>query len=382
MVPMGKKQPAKLIFASSENADMLYATGFRASDPLIFLEDGGESILVMNDLEYNRAKAESKVDTVLRTKFYKDQLKESGKEVSLENVINLVLKERDIKELAVPNTFPTGLYLQLVGKQYSVKTTKESFFPQREIKTEEELRAIEQAQSVNEEALEKALDMIRGASIKDGVLHLGGEVLTSERVMTELLHFYLERGYSCPHDMIVACGPHSAIPHHDGEGPLYANQPIIIDLFPRSIETGYWADMTRTVVKGRAPERLKRMYQAVLASQEAALSMIKEGVLGTEVHDKVISVLEEYGFPLEDIGGTPQGMIHGTGHGLGLDIHEKPSLSESPWGDNVLIAGQVVTVEPGLYYEGFGGVRIEDFVVVQKNGCKNLTKAKKFLEIP
>ena len=110
--------------------------------------------------------------------------------------------------------------------------------------------------------------------------------------------------------------------------------------------------------------------------------MIKEGVLGTEVHDKVISVLEEYGFPLEDIGGTPQGMIHGTGHGLGLDIHEKPSLSESPWGDNVLIAGQVVTVEPGLYYEGFGGVRIEDFVVVQKNGCKNLTKAKKFLEIP
>lgn len=145
------------------------------------------------------------------------------------------------------------------------------------------------------------------------------------------------------------------------------------------MRSGYWADMTRTVVKGKAPENLKKMYDAVLAAQETVLGRVKEGVLANTIHSEALRVLGSHGFKTGVVRGMPQGFIHNTGHGLGLEIHEKPRLGSE--NKEPLKAGNVVTVEPGLYYTGIGGVRIEDLVVVTKRGCRNLTKAEKFLEL-
>jgi Xaa-Pro aminopeptidase len=167
-------------------------------------------------------------------------------------------------------------------------------------------------------------------------------------------------------------------PHRVGSGPLRPNRAIILDVFPQSIETGYWADMTRTVVRGRASEGLRRMYRAVAEAQDAALATIRDGVDGKEAHQAVLGVFKEYGFKTGKIDGRMQGFFHGTGHGVGLEIHEPPRLNAR---GGPLRAGMAVTVEPGLYYTRWGGVRIEDLVVVTKTGCRNLTRFPRQLEL-
>ena len=164
------------------------------------------------------------------------------------------------------------------------------------------------------------------------------------------------------------------MPHNTGKGIIYANKPIIIDIFPRSQKTGYFGDMTRTVLRGRPTEGLVKMYEAVLEGQKVGINMIKEGIKTSRVHQTITNLFKQRGFDTGKINGKPQGFIHSTGHGLGLEIHEPPRLGA---GNEMLKAGNVVTVEPGLYYEKLGGIRLEDVVLVTKGGCKNLTKFKK-----
>jgi Xaa-Pro aminopeptidase len=176
----------------------------------------------------------------------------------------------------------------------------------------------------------------------------------------------------------VACGEDGCDPHNQGSGPLVADRPIILDVFPRDTRSRYFADITRTVVKGRATARVRRMYEAVAAGQSAGLLAIRAGVQGEQVHRTVQETLEGFGFQTGEVDGRMQGFFHGTGHGLGLEIHELPRVSRLPV---TLQAGHVVTVEPGLYYPGHGGVRIEDVVVVTEAGCRNLTSYPKLLEV-
>jgi Xaa-Pro aminopeptidase len=176
----------------------------------------------------------------------------------------------------------------------------------------------------------------------------------------------------------VACGEEGCDPHNQGSGPLAPDQPIIIDVFPRDTRSRYFADITRTVVKGRASAQVRRMYEAVAAGQAAALADIRDGVAADMVHRKVQATLEGFGFRTGEENGRMQGFFHGTGHGLGLEIHELPRVSKLPV---ALRSGHVVTVEPGLYYPGHGGVRIEDVVVVTGTGCRNLTTYPKTLEV-
>jgi Xaa-Pro aminopeptidase len=187
----------------------------------------------------------------------------------------------------------------------------------------------------------------------------------------------LSQGCEAP-DIIIACGKGSSDPHWQGEGELLADEPIVIDMVPRSKKERYYSDMTRTVVRGTPSDELKDMYSAVLDSQVAAINKIKAGVSGSEIHNVVCDVLEERGYETArgKNGEVTEGFIHSTGHGVGLDIHEGPNLSES---GRELKAGCVVTVEPGLYYKNIGGVRIEDVVVVTQGGCKNLTMFEKNL---
>ena len=379
MVPKMKKNTARLIYGSSENPDMLYTTRFFVPDRFIYLEHRNKKFIVMSDLEFERAKKQCKGCTVLSLRSYKDKLRRVGKKFSLVNVVDTLLKEHRISEIEVPEDFPTWLYKKLVNNKYKVKCSRDAFFPERAIKNKDEQRAIKAIQHVNEKSMEFALKMLRQAKVRNNKLYLKGKPLTSERLKRALNHFYLDNDCTCPEGMIIACGEQTALPHHRGSGILLANKPIIIDLFPRSMKTGYWADMSRTVVKGKAQKKLKAMYDAVLASQKHALSMIKEGVLASTVHNETLKMLGSHGFRTGMMSGVPQGMIHTTGHGLGLEIHENPRLGSE--NKEPLLAGNVVTVEPGLYYKKIGGIRIEDVVIVTKTGCRNLTKAKKFLEL-
>jgi Xaa-Pro aminopeptidase len=224
----------------------------------------------------------------------------------------------------------------------------------------------------------RAEELLGAASNEDGRLIHEGEPLTSERLKEAIEIDLLRNGYALD-ETIVACGADAADPHDRGSGPLEAGEPIIVDIFPRSKETGYHGDLTRTFCVGEPSETVRSWYDLTLDAQRAALETIEAGISGSAVHDAVCDVYEDAGLPtLRADGDTETGFIHTTGHGIGLDVHEYPRLSEQ---EIELEAGNVVTVEPGLYDPAVGGVRIEDLVVVTEDGHENLTGYGKELAI-
>jgi len=189
--------------------------------------------------------------------------------------------------------------------------------------------------------------------------------------------FLISRG-AVPSHTIVACGKEAADPHQIGAGYLKAHQPIIVDIFPRLVSSGYWGDMTRTFVKGKASSELRKMYRTVREGQDIGLSMICDGASGLKIHQAIQNHFAGRGFFTGTRRGRQVGFFHGTGHGVGLEVHEMPRISVR---DDILRSGHVVTVEPGLYYPDIGGVRLEDLVVVRNEGGDNLTRFRRKLEI-
>ncbi|MFQ5654764.1 MAG: M24 family metallopeptidase, partial [Planctomycetota bacterium] len=277
----------------------------------------------------------------------------------------------------VPARFPVRAADRLREEGFTLVVSKEPFFPRRAVKTPEEILRIEAAQEATEEVMLDAIEQIRRTEIRGDELHLDGETLTAERLKMRVRKLLLERGYNVG-EIIVAPGDQGCDPHNTGSGPLRAGETIIIDIFPRHIENRYWGDMTRTVVKGEPSSELRKLHAAVEKAQRVALEEIGPGVRGADVHRKVSESLEMDGFATTCTNGTWKGFFHGTGHGVGLDIHEAPRLSKN---GPVLEEGMVVTVEPGLYYPGLGGVRIEDLVVVTADGCRNLNRASRELVV-
>jgi Xaa-Pro aminopeptidase len=245
----------------------------------------------------------------------------------------------------------------------------------RRAKDDQELSWIRQAQETTESAMRMACELVAHASVgQAGMLLLDGQPLTSERVRAAIDHWLLDRGYSNP-PSIVAGGPAGADCHDHGSGQLYTGQPIIIDIFPRDQHTRYNGDCTRTVVHGQIPERLAAMHAAVVAAKEAAQQATRAGMTGEAVHEATCQAILAHGFSV----GLPDthaplsycGMTHGTGHGIGLEVHEPPLLDKK---GPVLVVGDVLTIEPGLYCREIGGVRVEDMVVVTQDGCENLNR--------
>lgn len=364
---------------SDHNSDLYYATGFLAGDPFLFTRIGNEKILLMNDLEYGRAKLESRADTVVMSSIYSKKAKEAGVErPGFIHVMDQYYKERGIKKVLVPGSFGLQYADPLRALGYTVEVQPDPVFPERVIKRADEIAAIEEAQRVTEVAVQKAFDVLAAASIKDGMVWHEGKVLTAEKLKETMDEVFFKEHHTCP-EMIVAPHPQSCDPHNRGSGPIPANQPIVFDIFPRSLKTRYWADMSRTVVKGVATDGVKKLYDAVLESQTAGLNAIKAGVRGDEVHAECQKVFDRLGYKTgPNAEGHIEGYIHSTGHGVGLDIHEMPSVGRLP---STLDEGAVVTVEPGLYYRAIGGIRLEDMALVTKDGHRNLTKFPKYLEI-
>ena len=366
-----------MIAASEIDSNLYYATGFLAPDPFIFIQCGEEKILVMSDLEVDRARSQGRVDTVLSYSAYEARLRESGtKPPGLLDVLDMVLLERKASRLLVPGNFGIEYADSLRARGYTLTAKREPFFEERVVKSEEEIEHITATQRATEEAVDAAKEAIRAARVGgDGFLRLDGELLTSE-ALKKIINVKLMESDCIAQHTIVAAGVHGVDPHHQGAGPIRANESIVMDVFPRSGRSRYFSDMTRTVVKGKASPKLKAMYRSVLNAQERGIELIRDGADGKAIHSEVNQVLEKDGFTTGMVGGRMQGFFHGTGHGLGLDIHEPPRISKM---GAVLKSGYVVTVEPGLYYLDAGAVRIEDLVVVTSTGCRNLTKFPKGL---
>lgn len=370
---------AILMIASSENdANMLYAVGLFVPDPFPYIDQNGKKTIVMSDLEIDRAKAQSKADEVLPYSTYRDRLKKRGIDhPKMTDVVAEVLQERQIKSVLVPDNFPVGYADRLREKGIAVYAKEDPFFEQRASKTEEELARISAVSRHTESAMRAAIETIGEATVKNGVLYGPDGPLTSE-TLKRLIHIHLlERGCIAEHT-IVAGGIQGCDPHNQGSGPLRAGEPVIIDVFPKSAATGYYADITRTVVKGTAPDALKRMYDTVLEAQQVVFDRLKDGVEGEGIHQAVQDFFKGKGYETGEKDGRMQGFFHGTGHGIGLEIHELPRIAPMPC---TLRTGHVVTVEPGLYYAAVGGVRIEDNVVVTPTGYKHLTQMEKRLEV-
>jgi Xaa-Pro aminopeptidase len=297
---------------------------------------------------------------------------------ALVEILDLVLRERGVRSVIVPANFSALLADQLRAKGFSVQIKRDPFFAEREIKTREEVNHIAESLRVARLGLEAGIRTLKRTKIKrDGYLYLNGRRLTSEMLKAAVNTTIMAQGW-LPSHTIISSGNQCVDPHHEGSGAIRAHTSIIFDIFPRSQNTGYFGDLSRTVVRGRASEKLKAIYAAVQEGQRIGYEMIRDGINGKEVHEKILTLFDSRGFTTGRRNGRMQGFFHGTGHGLGLDIHEAPRIAGV---DATLRAGHVVTVEPGLYYLGLGGVRLEDVVLVTPSGNRNLTDCPQFLEV-
>jgi Xaa-Pro aminopeptidase len=371
-----KKKQNLLLISNTENAiDIHYLCEVSPPEAAVFLKKGKEQILLVSEMEYNRIRRSVKTDITVA---HPGQIGINPRKKLSEWILKLVEKN-ELTSVDVPASFPVGISDLLRQSGIEICVIDHPPCPQREIKKEDEIKAVEQSQRAAVSAMKAAINLIALSTItRKGILVEGGKTLTSERVRSFINHTLLDHDCTAE-ETIVAGGPLSADPHERGSGPLYAGQPIVIDIFPRSGKTGYWGDITRTVCRGPAPAALKKQYAAVKAAQAAQLKMLKAGVRANTVHKTGADLMTARGFKTETVDGVAQGFIHGTGHGVGLEIHEAPRVS--PANRKTLKDGHIVTIEPGLYYSDIGGVRIEDTVLITQDGYKMIAPCPKQLEV-
>src|SRR4051812_41379482 len=336
-----------MVADSDHDANMLYAVGMFVPDAFIYLRLRGREYIAMSDLEIDRARKQAPHCKVLSYSRYQKKLKEAGtKRPGMADVVSAILRERGVRRVLVPNNFPLGLAGDLKKYRITVKPRPGTFFPEREEKNGDEVKKISAALTMAEVGMAEGIQVLRACKIsKDRKLMYHNLPLTSERLRS-VIDTAILRANGLANHTIVAGGKQGCDPHESGYGPLRAHEPIILDIFPRSQKTGYFGDITRTVVRGRASEAVRRLYDTVLEGQRLAFKKMRAGTNTAEIHKLVEDFFENRGYKTGRKNGRMQGFFHGTGHGLGLEIHEAPRVGKNSSGQ--LRVGQVVTVEPGL----------------------------------
>ena len=388
-----KEAGALLLYSESfKNPNMYYLTRFLAPDPFILLKKlDNPPTVVVNPMEFPRAQKELLVKGVSSYADYNYleiiKAAEDPKLGVMKFLASVVKKELGQGiTISVPHNFSSMATDVLRKAGLTLKPMFNVIEGARETKEPEEINEIKRVQEVVERVTAEIINLIADCDVgpKNTLIHKANgkkRPLTVGVVKSLMAHGFIDN-WCAFEELIVACGPPSADPHYHGnpEDELKANQPIILDIYPRSIRKRYWTDMTRTVVKGRASREVKKMFDAVLEAKNACMDALHEGVLGSEMFNLCCDLLEKAGY--DTIRGGKQiekGFTHNLGHGVGLEIHEGPSMSEVY--KFPLKGHSIVTVEPGLYDPKIGGVRIEDIVEVKKKGCNNLTKIYVQLEI-
>jgi Xaa-Pro aminopeptidase len=362
------------------NNTLLWRIRFMVGDPVCLLEipdsSGMRSVLLLRDIEMQRARQTAKVDEVGCPADFTPEGGLSGdRETATAQAAAECLRRSGVTEVVADRSLPLIFAEFLTRAGISVRCDTELWVADRRQKSEEEIDHLREAQGVTEQAMQYACNLVGTAEARSGgVLYRDNEPLTSERVRTAIDHFLMDQGFSNPRS-IVAGGPTGADCHDVGSGELLTGLPVIVDIFPRNRSTLYWGDCTRTVVHGDIPDEIKAMHQTVRNAKAAGEKAVAPGVTGEDVHRATIAVIKADGFntglPGNDDPDSYCAMTHGSGHGIGLDVHEPPLLDmKGP----ELLAGDALTIEPGLYRRDMGGVRVEDMVVVTNDGCINLNK--------
>lgn len=353
-------------YANTTDSNLLYLLQHKITDPVFFLATKEQSLVFLSDIDIEAfADTGAKEVTPVSIRTYRTGARGTRTEMAVATAEKILAEFAIGKELSVPASFPLALADGLRERGYTLSVS-EPWCPKRSGKKEGEVSAIKATADVVVGAYQMVEDMLEQADSRDGELYLQGEQLTSEYLRRTVEHYLLEHECASNAGMVISCGKDAAKPHAEGSGPLRAGESIIVDLFPQSLVTHYYADMTRTYVKGQPRKELQAMYTAVSEAKAASLDALRPGMPTKELYEVSASVIRKHGF---DVG--EKGYIHSLGHGVGVSVHEAPSLA--PQSDEVLEPGNVVTIEPGLYYPDIGGVRIEDTVVVTKDGHLNVT---------
>src|SRR3984893_13463443 len=323
---MSETPPSLIIAASESDSTLAYACRFLAPDPFVFLQVNGRKTLLMSDLEVDRARAQARVDEVLSLSEWEAKARQRWPQPRLTDTVSLLLEDYGVKAVEVPGDFPLELADRLRERGGTVPPRPSPFLPERVVKTAEEVAAIEETQRHTETALEAAIQVLRESVIRGDEVIYRNRPLTSEDLKKTVNVSLMENDCIAEHT-IIACGEQGVDPHNQGSGPIRPNQGIIFDIFPRSSRTRYYADMTRTVVKGKASDELRRLYDAVLVSHLRGTELIHAGAYGSAIHAEVNRTLESRGYKTGVVNGRNQGFFHGTGHGVGLRILPAPPIS-------------------------------------------------------
>jgi Xaa-Pro aminopeptidase len=365
--------PPLLYADTATSADQLYFSRVGVHDPFIAFGVGRRRLTVQSALELGRIKKARTFDEVLPLEAWRARAEKRhpGRKAGPAEIIAALARAYRLRGFRVPDDFPAALFLKLRALGLRIETADGPMFPEREIKTPAEAAAIREGNRLSAIGFTRTEEILRCARIRRRRLFYQGQPLTSERLRFAIDSAILAEGGRAD-DTIVAGGDQACDPHERGHGPLHAHELIIVDIFPRVIATGYFGDMTRTYLKGRASESQRKLYATVHTAQQAALGAIRAEVDGRSVHQKVVDTFASAGYQTRHGKNGSVGFFHGTGHGLGLAVHELPRLSGLV--SMPLKNGAVVTVEPGLYYPGLGGCRIEDVVQVTATGARLLSR--------
>jgi Xaa-Pro aminopeptidase len=369
--------PDVLIYADTVRSPaMRHEVPILVPDPFLYVEHGGARHTVSTSFEVDRIAAIIGGPMAHPCEeFGFDDLIARGlprEEVDLEVVVN-ACKALGVEQAVAPPDFPIGVAERLWESGIKVTSDRETFAGRRRVKNEVELAGIRRAQRAAEAGMDAARDLLRRAEGNGSGLMVDGEPLTAERIKDAINAVFVAHRVVAE-DFIVAPGAQGAVGHDLGSGPIAAGQSVVIDLWPKDPETACYADMTRTFVVGEPPEEIAEYHRLVKAALDRALETTRAGIPASEPFRAVCDLFQEAGYPTQLSKGPGEvlsnGFFHGLGHGVGLEVHEQPWLGRAP-GD--MVAGDVVTLEPGLYRQGFGGVRLEDLVLVTDDGAENLT---------
>jgi Xaa-Pro aminopeptidase len=349
-------------YASSRDADMRYLTHFTTSDPFVFFKKPGDrGVIIVSQMELGRASREASAAVMTRTQAGLPDILKKEKD-PIQATARMIAGQAG-KKILVPPNFPIAL-ANALGNYCTIMVDNGTVQSMRAKKSKDEILLIRDVQKVTEKAMECAISLIRRASVKKGVLYNGKNPLTAEFIKFSMHSLLLQHGCNAV-DTIVSCGEDTSIPHITGSGPLTSDEPIVIDLFPVKEISGYYADMTRTVVRGEPSREIFEMFNTLREAKKLGISLVKKGTSGADIHLAVVDFFKDHGYE-----SNTRGFVHNLGHGVGLQVHELPTVGPA---GKTLLSGNVITIEPGLYYPGIGGVRLEDMGVVTAKGFENFT---------
>ncbi|HZT16758.1 MAG TPA: Xaa-Pro peptidase family protein [Gaiellaceae bacterium] len=345
-------------------------------DPVLYAERNGTRHVLTSSMEAPRLAELGGLELHLWEELGWDELVAQGldRAAVADELLRRAVAAFEVRSAVVPESFPLRVADLLRADGVELRVDRDYFDDRRRVKSEAELAGMRRAQRAAEAGMDAARDLLRRADSNGGALEVDGEPLTSERIKRAIARTFVDHG-AASDEFIVSHGPQSAIGHHMGAGEIREGEPIVIDLWPRDGESACFADMTRTFVVGEPPAEIAEWHRLVLEALERSTAAVREGAGGRAVYDVACDVFEPTGLPTGRTKrqGAPleEGFFHGLGHGVGLDVHEEPFLGLTS--KDVLRAGDVVTIEPGLYRPGLGGVRLEDLVLVTADGAENLT---------